>query len=189
MSGHLYIITGPSGVGKTTVAMALQERRETLKKVTTCTTRPIRDGEVDGTSYHFLDRATFQELIDQNKMFEWDEHYGNFYGSRKSDVEAILATGNSVLFVVDVQGAINIQKTNPEAIVLFLEPESSEQLVDRIQKRDGGDTIGFEERTKSVEREMAYKPQADHSIMNKEGELEVAVNQILSLMTDLDAKA
>lgn len=182
MRGKLYIITGPSGVGKTSVAMELLKRRPTLKKVVTCTTRPIREGEVDGVSYHFLDRETLQSLIDSGAMFEWDEHYENLYGSRRSDVEALMEAGNDVLFVVDVAGAKTIKEKNPEVTLLFLETESLDELLNRIAKRDKGTTAGLDERKAAIEREMTFASSADHRIVNPEGKLEETIAQINALM-------
>lgn len=182
MKGKLYIITGPSGVGKTSVAMELLKRRPTLKKVVTCTTRPIRGGEVDGVSYHFLDRETMQSLIDTGAMFEWDEHYGNLYGSRKSDVDAFMAAGNDVLFVVDVAGAKTIKEANPHAVLLFIEAQSVDELLNRIAQRDKGTTAGLDERKAAIEREMTFAASADRRIINREGELEETVTQIQKMM-------
>jgi len=182
MNGRLYIITGPSGVGKTTVAMELLRRRPTLKKVVTCTTRPPRNGEIDGVSYHFLDRATLQSLIDAGDMFEWDEHYGNLYGSRRSDVQALVEAGNDVLFVVDVAGASTIKEKNPEAVLVFIQPESLDQLLERIARRDQGMTAGLEERKVAIQREMTYADEADHKIVNREGKLEETIDLISQLL-------
>lgn len=182
MKSKLYIITGPSGVGKTSVAMELLKRRPTLKKVVTCTTRPIRDGEIDGVSYHFLDRETMQGLIDTGAMFEWDEHYGNLYGSRRSDVEALTQAGNDVLFVVDVAGAKTIKENNPDAILLFIEAKSVDELLSRIAKRDKGTTAGLYERKAAIEREMTFAASADHRIVNREGKLDKTITQINEVM-------
>lgn len=185
MRGKLFIITGPSGVGKTSVAMELLKRRPTLKKIVTCTTRPPREGEVDGVSYHFLDRETLQGLIDSGAMFEWDEHYNHLYGSRRSDVEALMEAGNDILFVVDVAGAKTIKQANPHAILLFIEAESADELLNRIAKRDKGATTGPEERKAAIEREMTFAASADHRITNREGKLEETITQISTLMDTL----
>lgn len=182
MRGKLYIITGPSGVGKTSVARELLSLRPNIKKVITCTTRPIREDEVDGVSYHFLDRERMQKLVDAGAMFEWDEHYGNLYGSRRSDVDALMAAGNDVLFVVDVEGAKTIKEANPDAVLLFIEAESVDELLSRIAKRDKGTTAGLDERKTAIEHEMTFAASADHRIINREGKLEETIAQINALM-------
>ncbi len=182
MRGHLYIITGPSGAGKTSVAMELLKRRPRLKKVVTCTTRPIREGEVDGLSYHFLTRETFQGLIDMGAMFEWDEHYNHLYGSRREDVEMLMEAGNDVLFVVDVAGAATIKSENPDALLFFIQAEGVNQLLERITKRDKGNTTGLDERRAAIEKEMSFAHTADHRIVNREGMLQETIVEIESLM-------
>ncbi|PJE76922.1 guanylate kinase [Candidatus Uhrbacteria bacterium CG10_big_fil_rev_8_21_14_0_10_48_16] len=186
MNKTLYIITGPSGVGKSTVAQELLKRRPTLKKVVTCTTRKMREGETDGVSYHFLDRKTFQSLIAEKALFEWDEHYDNFYGIRNADVTQLMEEGSDVLFVVDIAGAKTIKESHPEAVLFFIEPETTDQLLQRIEKRDQGTTTGLEERKASIHREMAFAELADHRVMNKEGKLDETVENIHKIMGSLD---
>ncbi len=188
MNGHLYILTGPSGVGKTTVAKELLARRPSLKKVVTCTTRPPREGEVNGVAYHFLNEVTFKSLIESGAMFEWDVHYGGHYGSRTSDVKALLGTGADVLFVVDVAGAKTIGEQNPEATVIFLTAENDEAILTRIDKRDAGNTAGIQERKAAYEKEMAFGDTVKHKILNKTGALEETISTIETLMNNLDAQ-
>ncbi|NQV90380.1 guanylate kinase [Candidatus Uhrbacteria bacterium] len=186
MSKNVYIITGPSGVGKTTVALELLRLMPTLKKVVTCTTRAIREGESDGVSYHFLDHHTFQKLIDEGAMFEWDRHYDHLYGSRTSDVQELLEAGNDVLFVVDIAGAKTVKEVFPHSILFFLEPETEDQLLKRLEKRDNGETTGLHERLTSIQEEMAFATIADHSLVNAEGKLDETVKKIQEIMGSLD---
>ena len=152
----------------------------------TCTTRSIREGETDGVHYHFLDKETFRALIEEKGFFEWDQHYDHLYGSRISDVENALSSGTDVLFVIDVNGAKTISKDHPEAIVLFLKPHTEKELLERLQKRDRGDTAGFEKRKVAIEKELAYGETIKYQIVNKDGELEQAVQEVVGIMNDLD---
>lgn len=186
MRGNLYVITGPSGVGKTTVAMELLERRSNLKKVVTCTTRSIREGEIAGESYHFLSEEQFKTHIDQDEMFEWARVYDTYYGSRKQDVENLLTSGNDVLFVIDPQGAKTIREEHEEAHIIFLKAESSDELMNRIQKRDQGKTTNLEDRKEALKQEMAFGETCKHQIVNKHGELEKTIETIMNLMESLD---
>jgi len=189
MKGQLYILTGPSGVGKTTVAKGLLAKRPSLKKVVTCTTRKPRDGEVDGVSYHFLDTPTIEDLIARDEMFEWDVHYGGYYGSRKLDVEELRSSGADVLFVVDVAGAKNIKESNPDSTVIFLTAESEETLLNRIDKRDEGKTANLEERKRALVDEMAFGETAQYKILNKTGALDETIEEVSTLMDSLDSNS
>lgn len=184
MPGTLYILTGPSGVGKTTVAKELLSSRTNLEKVITCTTRPPREGEKDGVDYHFLTEAEFEGLISENKLFEWARVYATYYGSRKEDVQSLLDSGKDVLMVIDVQGAKSIEQSAPEAIILALIAESPETLLNRIERRDEGTTANLEERKAALEEEMAYCEGVKHKIVNKEGELEETLAEISRIMDE-----
>jgi len=177
-----YVITGPSGVGKTTIALELERRRPSLKKVITSTTRPPRPGEADGVDYHFLDAATFKRLAEEGKMFESAFHYGNDYGSRMEDVTALTEKGFDVLFVVDVVGARSIKRDHPEAVTIFVDVESTDELVARMEARDNGATEGRAERISAVERERAYGAECDVRVINAEGRLDAAVATIDKIM-------
>jgi guanylate kinase len=184
MSGSLYILTGPSGVGKTSVATKLLTTRENLKKVVTNTTREPREGEQNGIDYHFVTEAEFEHMIKQDELFEWAKVYDRYYGSRKDHVNALLNEGKDVLMVIDVQGAKTIQSEHIEAITIFLEAESPEQLLERIERRGGGETDNYEERKAALESEMSFGPSCTHTIVNKEGKLEETVAKIATIMSE-----
>lgn len=188
MRGNLFVITGPSGVGKTTVAMELLERRPNLQKVVTCTTRSARDGETNGVDYHFLSEDQFKTHIEHNEMFEWARVYETYYGSRKADVDAVLESGNDVLFVIDPQGAKTIREEHEEANIIFLKTESAEELMHRLEKRDQGSTTNLEDRKEALEEELAFGATCTHQIINKHGELEQTIQTIMDLMDSLDEK-
>ena len=182
MKGTLYILTGPSGVGKTTVAKELLAQRDNLVKVVTCTTRTIRDEEIDSRDYNFISEEEFKKHIEDNEMYEWAHVYGNYYGSRKADVDELITSGKDVLMVVDVQGARELKKQIPEAQTIFLEAESPEVLIERLERRDQGKTVNIEERREAFNEEMAYCTECQHRVINKENKLETTVKEIIDMM-------
>ena len=181
-----YVITGPSAVGKTTVATRLLESRPMLKKVVTCTSRPMRPNEIDGVDYHFLDLETMERLIADGKMFESARVYDRVYGSRMSDVEAILATGNDVLFVIDVQGAATVKRDHPKAVTIFIDAGSTEELVSRMEARDKGATANRPERIAAIDAERAYGEECDHRVVNPQGALVETVRTVGEIMDRQD---
>ncbi len=186
MRGKIFIITGPSGVGKTSIATELLKRRPRLKKLVTYTTRPIRPGETNGVSYHFVDEATLTSMQNAGELFESARVYDTLYGSKKSDVEALLHAGNDVLFVIDVQGAKTIQQDHPETVVIFIDAESDEALMKRLEARDQGKTVNLEERLQAIQNERVYGASCQHRVVNQEGKLTETVDAILNLMDHLD---
>jgi guanylate kinase len=185
MTGHIYIITGPSGVGKTTIAMELLTRRPRLKKLVTYTSRPPREGETDRVAYHFVSEQTLQEMKDAGELFETARVYDTLYGSKKSDVEALQQAGNDVLFVIDVQGAKTIQQEHPETIVIFIDAESDAALMKRLKARDQGKTVNLEERLQAIQQERAYGASCQYRVVNQDENLAQTVQEVLGIMDSL----
>lgn len=183
MAGTLYILTGPSGVGKTTVARKLLAKRPSLKKVVTCTTRSPRSNETDGVDYHFVSEEVFKQMIEAKELYEWAHVYGRYYGSRISDVEALLSTGDDVLMVIDVQGAREIKNQHSEVVVIFLEAESPKILLERLLRRDYGNTTNLEERKEAFDAEMSFCQQCEYRVLNRENKVKETVQEILDIMT------
>ncbi len=141
--GELYVIAAPSGTGKTSLLRALLARLDHLALSVSDTTRPPRDGEIDGEQYHFIDVAAFRSGIEQDRYLEYAEVFGNFYGTARSRVEALWAKGRSVLLEIDVQGAAQIARQYPEACSIFILPPSMAVLAKRLRNRgsDADDVI------------------------------------------------
>ena len=141
-SAFLVVVSGPSGAGKTTICDALIERDPLLRDSISTTTRPVREGEVDGEHYFFVDEAKFEALKD-GELLEWAEVHGHHYGTPRAFVEGEMAAGHDVVLNIDVQGGIQVKKAFPEAVMVFILPPSFEQLESRMRQRgtDAGDEV------------------------------------------------
>jgi guanylate kinase len=134
--GLLIVLSGPSGVGKGTVRKEIFNREDAqLQYSISMTTRKPREGEVDGVDYFFKSREEFEELIKKNKLLEWAEYVGNYYGTPVDYVEETLQQGKDVMLEIEVQGALQVRKAFPEGLFIFLAPPSLSELKNRIQTR------------------------------------------------------
>lgn len=162
--GSLVVISGPSGVGKGTVVKKLLSRRNFALSVS-CTTRAAREGEVDGQSYFFVSRDKFLQMIESGGFLEYSEHFGNFYGTPKKFVEEKLKTHN-VLLEIDVDGALQVKKAYPQALLIFLLPPGVEELHARLTKRGTESEEVIEERIKRMNYEISQKSSYDFEVVN-----------------------
>ncbi len=136
--GRLIVLSGPSGVGKGTILREVMQRRRELCYSVSATTRPIRPGEVEGKSYYFIDREAFERMIACDELLEYATYAGNYYGTPVKAVEDALANGKSVVLEIEVQGALQIMQSRPDALTIFVAPPSFSSLQERLQRR--GDT-------------------------------------------------
>ncbi len=179
----IFIITGPSGVGKTTIAHALLRRFKWLQKVTTHTTRTPRPGEIDGRDYHFVTPVEFEKKIKANEFLEHATVYGDSYGTAWKDVDAVANAGHAALFVVDVQGAKTLKRKLKTASLIFLAPDSLQSLRTRIGRRRSNETPEqLERRMKTATDEMASQGNADHIILNRQGERPLAIRAVAHVL-------
>ena len=165
MKNILMAISGPSGVGKGTLVKALLARRKDLIESVSCTTRPPRKGERDGREYFFLKREEFLSRIEKGDFLEYDEHFGNFYGTPKSFVREALKE-KSVILEIDVVGALNAKKAFPECILGMIVPPSEEELKRRLKGRNSETDEEIERRLARMEYEFSKKSEYDYIVVN-----------------------
>ncbi|MFN4217360.1 MAG: guanylate kinase, partial [Brevinematales bacterium] len=166
--GGIIVISGPSGVGKTTLyKRLLAEFPEKLAFSVSATTRSPRPGEVDGIDYYFYTREAFEKAIKEGKFAEWANVYGNYYGTLKSELEKIMKSGKTALLDVDVQGGMSIREAFPESYLIFILPPSLEELKERILKRCSDNPETIKRRLQQASHEMEMAPFYDLCIENK----------------------
>jgi guanylate kinase len=164
--GHLFIISGPSGTGKSTIVSATLKRRPQLRYSISFTTRPPRIDEKDGVDYHFISEATFRKKIDANELAEWAEVHGHLYGTSARHIEETLAGGQDVLMDIDVEGTKRLSARYPEAISVFITPPTMKELEKRLNRRGTDSPVVVARRLRSAEAEMAQVHCYDHVIVN-----------------------
>ena len=177
-SGRLFVISGPSGVGKDSVIDGLKKLGRPYHFTVTATTRTIRPGETNGIDYIFLSREEFRHMIEQNDLLEWAEVYGNLYGVPKSQVTDALNRGQDVIMKIDVQGAATVRKLHPDALLIFLEPPDMKSLEERMRIRNTESETDFQTKLKTAFREMNEASWFDHRVINRDGHLDDAIAAI-----------
>jgi len=164
--GELFIVSGPSGSGKSSLCDALLKQSPNLNLSISCTTREPRPGEADGREYHFLSRALFEAQRDDGAFLEWANVHGNLYGTRKSDVEAALDDGRDILLEIDWQGAAQVAVQIPQAHRIFILPPSIETLRQRLTSRGQDDDAVINRRVAAAASEMEHAGEAHYQIVN-----------------------
>jgi len=179
MKNILMVVSGPSGVGKGTLVKTLIKRRADVVESVSCTTRAPREGEVHGREYYFLDKAEFLKRIQENDFLEYDEHFGNFYGTPKSFVKETLKT-KSVILEIDVVGGLNAKKEIPQTVLVMIAPPSIEELKRRLIGRGTESKEEIENRLARLEYELSQKDKYDYVIVNDD--LETAIRDLESII-------
>jgi guanylate kinase len=164
----VFVITGPSGVGKGTLIRLLRERLPELALATSATTRAPREGEVHGHDYHFLSREEFARRADANEFLEHAAYSGHRYGTLRSEVERRLAAGESVVLEIEVQGARQVRAAMPEAVLVFIAPPDPAALRERLEGRGTDDLDSIAERLRTAEIELDAQQEFQHVIVNDE---------------------
>jgi len=170
MKGKLIIFSAPSGAGKTTIVRHLLDKNLNLKFSVSATSRAPRHNETHGNDYYFLTVKEFKQKIENNEFLEWEEVYnGNYYGTLKSEVDRIRELGKNVIFDVDVKGGLNIKKFyGDEALAIFVQPPSVDELRTRLQNRSTETEEKIQMRIAKAEHELSFANEFDVRITNND---------------------
>ena len=177
---RVFVITGPSGVGKGTLIRGLMERIPALYLSVSATTRPPRPGERDGVDYHFLAREEFDRRVADGEFIEHADYAGRKYGTLRSEVEDRLGAGVPVVLEIEVQGARQVRAAMPEAVQVFIAPPSLDALRSRLIGRGTDDPAEVERRLGVAERELRAREEFEHVVVNDR--LEDAIEELSSIV-------
>ena len=175
MKHILMAVSGPAGVGKGTIVKTIIDKREDVVESVSCTTRTPRKGEIDGRHYFFLSKEEFLRRIEEGDFLEYDEHFGNYYGTPRSFVEKTLET-KSIILEIDVVGALQVKKVFPELVLVMIVPPSLEELRRRLEGRGSENEETMKIRMDRIAYELAQKDKYDYVIVNDD--LETAIKEV-----------
>lgn len=170
----LFVISGSSGVGKGTVLKGFLNKNPNFMLSISCTTRTPRTGEKDGVNYFFLSKEEFQNCIDNDKFLEWAEFAGNRYGTKKKYINQCLDEGKDIILEIDTQGALQVKKQMPEAVLIFICPPSIEALENRLRGRHTEDEATIQKRLHEVKTELERSENFDYKVINDDLEKAIA---------------
>ncbi len=179
--GTLFIVSAPSGAGKTSLLKALVETEEQVRVSISHTTRPMRPGEVDGVDYHFVSRETFNEMVEAGAFLEHAEVFGNYYGTSESGIRDQLETGQDVILEIDWQGASQVRERLPETVSIFILPPTPEALRQRLKGRGQDSDEVIRRRLGEAREEMSHYSEYDFIVVNDL--FEVALGELRAVIT------
>lgn len=179
--GKTFIVSGPSGVGKSTVLKALLERRKDVYFSVSATTREMRPGEEDGVHYHFLEVDTFREWIARGDFLEYAEYVGNFYGTPRQYVDEAMDRGEDVILDIEIQGALQVKSKRPETVSVFIAPPSWAELERRLTERGTDSPEKIQKRLLRAKVEFQTAHTYDYFVINDS--VESAVRELDAIMT------
>ena len=179
---RVFVITGPSGVGKGTLIRGLMERLPTLELSVSATTRAPRPGEHDGVDYHFLTREEFNQKVNEGAFVEHADYAGRSYGTLRSELDARVHAGAPVVLEIEVQGARQVRAAMPEAVQVFIAPPSLQALRARLIGRGTDDPAEVERRLSVAEQELTAQPEFAHVVVNDR--LEDALDELAAIVAE-----
>ena len=179
--GLVFVLSAPSGTGKTTLCKRLIASGLDFKKSVSVTTRKPRRGEVNGRDYIFMTSGEFKSLEKKGGFLEWARVFDNFYGTPRCYIEKVCRQGKNILLILDVQGAMQVKEKIPDAVLIFLLPPSWEDLKKRLRKRHADKSQEIEQRLKIARKEIAYLKRYDYAVVNDQiGKATAGLKSILS---------
>lgn len=164
--GTLFIVSAPSGAGKTSLVSALLERQPWLNISISHTTRPQRPAEIDGVNYHFTDRDTFQQMVNDGRFLEYADVFGNCYGTSSDWVQEQLEAGLDVMLEIDWQGALQVRRLLPDAVAIFILPPSLDALAARLTGRNSDQSEVIKQRLAGAHAEISHYAEFDYLVVN-----------------------
>ncbi len=180
-TGSLFIISAPSGAGKTSLVKALLERSNDLSVSVSHTTRSARDGEVDGKDYHFVDEDCFRDMINSNQFLEYARVFNNFYGTSRQHIEEDLEQGKNIILEIDWQGARQIKSLMRNSVAIFVLPPCYDILRKRLGNRHTDDDETIEYRMQQAREEISHYKEYDYVVINDDFKL--AVDELAAIVT------
>ena len=180
MSGIMFVVSGPSGVGKSTVLTKVRNQLPDLHFSISATTRPIRPTEKHGKDYYFIAKEQFQTMIDNDQLLEYTEYVHNFYGTPVQPLDEALEQGKDVLLDIEAVGAMNARRLRPESVLIFLAPPSLAELERRLKNRGDTSAADVEKRLQRARWEYTQAPKYDYLVINDN--VDDAVREIISIM-------
>lgn len=181
--GKIFVISSPSGGGKTTIVRRILSEFPEIVFSVSATTRPKRPDEIDGVHYFFLTEEQFLDKIKNDEFIEWERFYDYYYGTLKTFVIDNIEIGKSVLLEIDVKGALSVKKIFPDAVLIFIDVPSFEELVNRLKKRRTESETDLQKRIDRAKMELSFKDKFDYIFVNKD--LEEVTSQIKSLINQI----
>lgn len=180
-TGTLYILSAPSGAGKTSLLKALREQDGALYLSVSHTTRQMRPGEEDGEHYHFVTKDDFQQMISTGAFLEHAEVFGNYYGTSEAEVRGHLEAGRDTVLEIDWQGARQVRERFPEAVSIFILPPSPAALYERLSARGQDSEAIIQGRMRQAESEMSHYDEFDYLVVNDD--FDVALSELAAIVT------
>lgn len=179
-SGKLYVISGASGVGKSTVLKRVMTARKDIQFSVSATTRPPREGETEGVSYYFVTHEKFRQMIDNNEFVEYDDHMKNYYGTPRAQLDEKLLRGD-VFLDIEPNGAFNVRAQRPDAVLIFIAPPSFEELEHRLRNRGDTSEEQIAVRLARAKWEMEQSAKYDYIVINDR--VETCADEILKIIS------